>query len=214
MKNRIKFLSFTLLCAAALMLLAGCGSGVTFSAPEIDPPADLVPDSLPEGYDLVKGYKIPVGSIEMRFLASEAGEDGRVLCDLGLTDAFFDLKSPAGNPIVGVHYQNGDHLLLIGKSSFPGGSLEDWRSIYEDTVEPSPDCGCGCCCPNFSTGFGDLLRGTEIEGFFTVAGTDAALLEGALGKILVFVRGDDLLTVEGDLSTAELLKIAAGLLKN
>ncbi len=58
-QNRIYFIRLTLV-ACLLALLTACSSKGKFHfiAPENEPPADLQPAYLPEGFELVSGFKI------------------------------------------------------------------------------------------------------------------------------------------------------------
>lgn len=68
--------------AAAIGLMAltvtGCGPGVGFSAPEIDPPADLIPGYVPEGFELVSGFELQGGVARVGGAAEADGGRGPV----------------------------------------------------------------------------------------------------------------------------------------
>jgi hypothetical protein len=198
-------------------LLAACGSHRQFVVPEIDPPSDLIPGYVPDGFKLVKGYQIKPEEFEAsRFFAGaeDCNEDTRLVCGLGLSDSFFDLQSPAGNDILGLHYQDGDNLLLVTKSYYPGGSLDLWRAAYEASYKDDLDCGCNCFQFAMNMPFPPLpLRFAEIQEVHTVGETQVAVLDGPLGLIAVFMRGDYLVSVEGDLTSEELLRIVESLLQ-
>ena len=42
-----------------VFFLAGCGHQMEFVAPEIEPPPDLIPDYVPNGFELVSGFQLP-----------------------------------------------------------------------------------------------------------------------------------------------------------
>jgi hypothetical protein len=200
-------------------LLAACGGQERhFSAPEIDPPSDLIPGYIPEGYEMVAGFEIEVSDMSGRFLAT--GDDGRVFCGEGLIIPFFVIKSPAGNDLLGVYYEDDDDgLLLISKSSFPGGTLEAWRTNYEEAVSApcESDCDCDCCCCNciaFAIDGWPIPLRAEILETRTVGDTQVAVLESEFdGLITVFVRDGYLIAVEGDLPLEEHLRIIESLLE-
>ena len=215
MKTRTKSSLQVLFIFLLATMLAACGSKVKFVAPEIEPPADLIPSYVPDGFELVKGYQIKPGDLEAdRFFADaeDCEEDIRPVCDLHLSGSFFDLQSPAGNDILGLHYQNGDNLLLITKSYYPGGSLDLWRSAYEASDEGTQDCNCDCFRFAINIPRPPLpLRFAEIQEVRTIGETQVAVMDGPLGLITFFVRGDYLLTVESGISLEENLKVVASL---
>lgn len=192
--------------------LAACGSRTKFSAPEIDPPSDLIPGYVPKGFELGSGFKIEVSAMERTFFASD--ERGTLLCAEGFLDAFFDLKSPASNDLLGVYYESDDQLLLITKSYFPGGSLELWRTAYEGSYEKNCDCDCGCGCPNIMIDVPVPLRAAEIQEIRTINGTEVAVLKNPQGWVTVFVRGEFLIAVKSGLFLEENLKVVGSLLDN
>ncbi len=213
-KSILQVLSFLLLAT----LLASCGNRTKFVAPEIAPPSDLIPAYVPEGFELIKGYQIKVGDFEgSRVLAVAEGrdEDRRIICDLDLPGSFFNLQSPAGNDILGVHYQDGDSLLLITKSSYPGGSLDGWQATFEGDDEGDCDCDCGCCCMVITIDPLPFPHGkVEITEVRSVGETQVAIVDhGLIGATAVFMRGDHLLTVQGDISLEETLKVVESLLQ-
>jgi hypothetical protein len=106
--------------------------------------SDLVPGYVPDGYKLISGFQLPGDLASELALGEVAGLVGR----LEAGNHFFDVKSPAGNVIQGVYYQGKDHIILISKSYFPGGTLDDWQAIYEDSL-PKP---CDCDCPGLARG--------------------------------------------------------------
>ena len=192
-----------------LMLLAcilpACRPNPKFVAPETDPPADLIPGYVPGGFELVSGFQLPGKVI---FPATSDGDD--ISDFLRIRD--FNPKSPNENAIQGVYYQGKDHLILISKSYFPEGNLDLWRTAYEAS-RPKP-----CECAGFPGLRLDTetfpVRIYEIQEERTIGETRVAILKGPLGWITVFVRGDDLLTVESGISLEENLKIVASLLEN
>jgi hypothetical protein len=199
--------------------LSACGSGAKFVAPEIEPPPDLIPSYVPEGFELVKGYELEgLGELRSAFAADDCGETRRQACGLDLAGSFFNLQSPAGNDILGVHYQDGDHLLLITRSYFPGGSLDLWRASFEggDDCGGECECDCQCCCGLMAVILDQAplpLRLWEVSDVTEVAGTQVAILEpGFFTSTTVFMRGETLLTVQGDLPLQENLKVVASLL--
>lgn len=196
-------------------LLAACGgSHRQFSAPEIDPPVDLIPAYVPEGYELVAGFEIEVGDLSGRFVA--IGDDGRIFCGADLILPLFVIKSPAGNDILGVYYEDDeDGLLLITKSSFPGGSLESWQAAYEAAYADDCDCDCDCdCCLAIAVDAPFPVRAAEIREIRTVGDTQVAVLDSELGgTVAVFVRDGHLIAVDGDLLPEEHLRIIASLLE-
>lgn len=218
MKNNHRFLNLVLLSAMMPVLLTACGPEEKFVAPEIEPPADLVPGYVPEGFELVKGYQIEPGSFDgSRFVADAENckQDTRRICGLELLGSFFDLKSPAGNDIQGIHYQDGDSLLLITKSYYSGGSMDLWRAAYEAPGEETREGDFDCLPFAIARRFPPLpLRSAGIQEVRTVVGTQVTVLDGPLGLITVFVRRDYLLTVESGISLEENLRIIASLLQN
>jgi len=191
-----------------LMLLVGfltaCSHPAKFVAPEIEPPADLIPGYAPDGFELVSGFKLP-GKIPFP-ATSDRGDVFRI----ARMDPI-NLKSPKGNDIQGVYYQGKEHLILITKSYFPEGTLDLWRSTYEASG-PKP---CECEWPNLRPNSEQFpTRLVEIQEEHTIEGTRVAILLGPLGQITVFVRGDYLLAVESGISLDENLKVVASLLEN
>lgn len=219
MKPKSKSVLFAI--AVLGCLLAACGPRrPKFVAPEIEPPADLIPSYVPEGYELIGGFQIEG---ELTDIAEGiSGITGRLL---------FELKSPAGNDIQGVQYRDENHILLITKSLYPGGTLDLWREAFEETLAKPFGCECGCddghkcacdCCPdhpdrvNFNP-FPDRFE--EFQEERTVEGMRVAVLKSGDRWITVFMRGEYLLTVvggialeEGGITLEENLKIVASLL--
>lgn len=195
------------LLTLCVVLLSSCGTRVTFVAPQIEPPGDLIPGYIPQGFKLISGYYLPGEPSVLRFsIANEACFLGQTLRRL----PFFQVKSPVGNVIQGVYYQAKDSRILITKSYFPKGDLDQWLAAYQ-AAQPKP-CECDCkilCCLNPSPLLGRLNQIQEIR---TIHGTRVAILEGPLGWTTVFVRGEYLLSVESGISLEENLKIAASLL--
>jgi hypothetical protein len=221
MNPKFKTALFTI--AALACLLSACAPRrPTFAAPEIEPPADLIPSYVPEGFTLGNGFQLEADG--------KAIPEGfsRLIPRLG-----FDVKSPAGNDIQGVYYQNENQLILITKSYFPGGTLDLWRAAFEESL-PKPcececerTCECGqdseCACrPIRPARTGpDLFPGRfkEFQEERTIEGTRVAVLNSGGRWITVFMRGEYLLTVEGGLARddngiplEENLKIVASLL--
>ena len=189
-------------------ILSACGSRPQFIAPEIDPPADLIPGYVPEGFKLVSGFQL---AGEVKLSVTSAGEDVSQFVRL----QGFDMKSPNGNDIQGVYYQSKDQSILITKSYFPAGNPDLWRTAYE-TSFPRP---CECVLLRFESKLFSA-RFTEIQEERTIGDTRVAILKAPGGWITVFVRGDYLLTVEsgfilehGGISLEENLKIVASLLE-
>lgn len=216
MKIRTNF-HFSLLVLVAVLLTA-CGQGAPqLVAPEIAPPADLIPAYVPDGFELIKGYQLQKVEFEAREFPAEAGEgdkDKRVdwaACDLDLSGAFFDFRSPAGNDIQGLHYQSKDKLLLITKSSYPDGSLDAWRSAYEPTEKETSECNCECIAS--VVGFPMSPRRAEIKEVRTIGDTQVAILEMGGTWITIFVRDEYLLTVASSISLEENLKVVESLLE-
>ncbi|MFH1524936.1 MAG: hypothetical protein ABIF04_08220 [Chloroflexota bacterium] len=190
-------------------ILTACGSRPKFTAPEIKPPADLIPGYVPEGFMLVSGFQL-AGKV----ILTITSDNGDVSSFARMRD--FDLKSPNGNDIQGVYYQSEDQSILITKSYFPGGNLDLWRTKYESYSQP-----CKCECIDLRLGDIPLpARFTEIQEERTIGDSHIAVLKGLNGWITVFVRGDYLLTVESGLpleksgiTLEENLKIVASLLE-
>jgi hypothetical protein len=206
MYTQYKF-AITLLMLLACILSA-CGSRTKFVAPEIDPPADLIPGYVPEGFELVSGFQL-TGEVTLPEFSNgdEDGFFGHLLED----DPFFDVKSPNGNDIQGVYYQGKDHLILISKSFFPEGTLDLWRTAYEESW-PKP---CECAgFPRLDPEAFPVRFYNDLQEERTIGKTSVAILKGPLGWITVFIRGDHLLTVESGISLEENLKIVASLLDN
>lgn len=191
-----------------LMLLVGflpaCSHPPKFVAPEIEPPTDLIPGYVPDGFELVSGFKLP-GKIP--FPATSDGGDVFRIAGMDPTN----LKSPKGNEIQGVYYQGNEHLILITKSYFPEGTLDLWRSTYEASGPKPCECEWLKLRPN-SEHFPTRL--VEIQEERTIDGTRVAILKGPLGQITVFIRGNYLVTVESGISLDDNLKVVASLLEN
>ena len=99
---------------------------------------------------------------------------------------FYDVKSPSGNIIQGVYYQGKDHLILIAKSYFPGGTLDLWRANFEASRPELGECACArlCLSPMLF-----LSRFVEIQEEHTIADAQVIVLKGPMGLTTVFVRG-------------------------
>ncbi len=217
--NRSFFIRLVLaFCLVALLAACAGERKVKFVAPEIEPPADLIPGYVPEGFELVAGFKLS-GASPSVFEADGSGE--RLIS--------FMPASPAGNDILGVYYQSDDTMLLISKSYYPGGSLDSWMATLEGSDLEFDDCVCvvfnngesgrlssDCNASETVMRFEHLpeLRMRTISEVLTVAGTQVAVgtsfMEG--GSTTTFMRGDDLVTVEGGIALEENLKIVASLL--
>lgn len=185
-----------------VVILAACDTGMKFDAPEIDPPADLIPGYVPEGYDLISGFQLPANNTLPAFMDG----DKSGLPGLG---HFFNVKSPMGNVIQGVYYQGKQNLILVTKANFPGRTMDDWLAAYEES-QPKP-CDCGGLLRLSAFPLPDRFE--ELQEERTIDGTRVAILKGPLGWTTVFVRGDDLLAVESGISLEENLKIVTSLLK-
>jgi len=205
MKNKSKFAYPWLVVPACI--LGACSCSPKFVAPEIEPPADLIPGYVPEGFKLVSGFQL---NGEVNFPIATDGNEVAFFLRLREGNPFFELKSPKGNDILGVYYQGKDQLILISKSYYPEGSLDLWLAAYEASL-PKP---CECECPGFLRLDAIPFHGrlTEMQEIRTIDGTRVAILKGPLGWTTVFVRGDYLLTVESRISLDENLKIVASLL--
>ncbi len=207
MNHKSKFI-FSMLMVFVYILTA-CGSRPKFVAPEIDPPADLIPGYVPEGFALVSGFQL-AGKVKITIAS-----DGEAVSMFARVRNF-DLKSPNGNDIQGVYYRGEDQSILITKSYFPGGNLDLWRTTYKSYFQP-----CECECIDLRLGvIPPLVRFAEIQEERTIGDSRIAVLKGPNGWITVFVRGDYLLTVESGLpleksgiSLEENLKIVASLLE-
>ena len=235
MNNKKKFLNLVMLSTLLLAFLAACGQKKIFYAPEIEPPADLIPGYVPEGFKLMGGFQLEMGEIATRI---EVGKgEHRVTWIKELDMPFFDLKTPARNDLLGLYYQKGDRLLLITKSYFPGGTLEAWREQYEASLhgklscncdrdcdcdsgcDCDCDCGCGCdCCyclrggMQFMLDFPLALRLAQLQEVRTIGDREVAiLLNSRSGYISVFVLDDYLVAVEGGFPLEENLKILESL---
>jgi hypothetical protein len=190
---------FLILLLAAL--LAGCSHPPEIVAPEIDPPQDLIPAYVPQGYELGAGFQLPPASD-----LPPVFEEGNAR---SLLAAGFDLKSPAGNDIQGLYYQGKDDLILITKSAFPGGTLQEWRQAYEAS-QPGP---CECASPVLRLeAFSLPSRIRNVQEERTVDGIPVTILSAPDGWLTVFVRAGEFLTVEGAISLDENLKIVSSLL--
>jgi hypothetical protein len=193
---------------ALLGLLTACGSTPEFVAPEIEPPEDLLISDPPEGYALVSGFELEAEGPQVR--GSLPDGDRRLQWQVEFTGSFSSLRSPAGNVIEGVYYQSSEGLLIITKSNFPNGSLEEWRSGYLPVIVVAND----CLFPKTTAAGMPFIesRMPEIAETRTVEGVEVVVLEKpAGGWITVFMRGDYLLTVEGALSLEETLAVVTSL---
>jgi len=197
------------------IVLTACGSRPKFIAPEIDPPADLIPGYVPDGFKLISGFEFDVENFAAENLRGgfiEGGDGEQVVRVKGLLRPFFSLKSPAGENITGVYYESRDQILLITKSHFPNGTLDLWQTQYETSYQTACECECDCCRLMI-----DLppvaFRIAKIKEVRTLGDTQVAILERAEGWITVFVRDDYQLTVEGGLPLEENLKIVESLLQ-
>ena len=207
MYTKHNFTPQVLFLALLLVLVTACGTHTVFNAPTVEPSADLIPGYIPTGFKLISGFQMPHGGIG--FSTSPTGEPVAVISRKMDGGPFFTLKSPLGNDIQGVHYENGDRHILITKSYFPDGFLELWRTTYEASWYDT------CECMNLRPG--ELLPGrgryAEVVEERTIGDTQIAILEGPKGWVTVFVRDDYLLSVESSISLEENLKIVASLLE-
>ena len=200
-----------------IFILTACSRGPEISAPEIDPPPDLIPSYVPENFKLESGFMIDTADITARIIYDEG--ELRVPWNANmLFTPYRSIISPAGNETLGVYYISKDQVILITKSYFPGGTLEQWREHYEksdgkDCVRE--DCECNCCCPHIELSIGITVppRFAEIQEERTINGTPVAILKGHGGWISVFVRDDYLVSVESGISLEENLKIVNSLLE-
>jgi hypothetical protein len=184
-------------------MLSACSQSPRFVAPEIDPPQDLIPEYIPDGFELVSGFKLPGDIIQASVVVGQ--ETTRTI-----RLKPFELKSPLGNDILGVYYEGDEHLLLISKSEYPGGSLELFLNSYKDSsAEP---CQCECLEIRLND---DLIgdRFIVLKETHTIDGTQVAIFEAPLGLTAVFVQKDELLAVESGISLEEILKIVGSLLE-
>lgn len=204
----IKLKSTIPMLVVFVIVLVGCDARVKFVAPEIDPPADLIPGYVPEGFELISGFQIPGDLMSELTLGEAAG----IVSRLKTGDYFLDVKSPARNVIQGSYYRDKQHIILVTKSYFPGGTLDDWLTIYND-AQPKP---CDCECTDFIRleALPFPARFEEFQEERTIDGTRVAILNGPSGWITVFIRGDYLLTVESEISLEENLKIVSSLINN
>ncbi len=199
----LRVVSFVLLAA----LLAGCGRYMKFIAPQIEPPTDLIPSYVPEGFELVSGFQLTTGKVPLSAIlgVTEVG----LIESLGRKLISFDLKSPDGNDIQGVYYQSKDQILLISKSYFPEASLDLWRAAFEASQTKPCDCDCAILRLD-AVPLPSRLH--EIWDERTINSTSVIVLKGPLGWTTVFVRGDYLLAVESGISLDENLKVVSSLL--
>ncbi len=168
MKTRTKYSPQMLLIFLLAAMLAACGHQTKFIAPEIEPPPDLIPAYVPEGFKLDSGFQLDYEELDKLDGARAFAVDGDRPFGIArvILDPLLSLKSPAGNDILGLHYQDGDKLLLITESYFPGGTLNLWRTGYEAVLshdsgcngETDRDCDCDCCCRR-----GDLVIWPRLE---------------------------------------------------
>jgi hypothetical protein len=206
MYTKLKILIPLLICY--IVFLVACGSEPKFVAPEIAPPTDLIPGYVPEGFELVSGFQLLADNIWPEFTG---GSEIGLLAPLLKGDHFFNLKSPDGKDVQGIYYQGKENLILITKSYFPNGTLDDWLAVYEKFQVKPFDCECAGIVRLEALPL--LSRFEELQGVRTIDNTRIAILQGPLGWTTVFVRGDYLLTVESGISLEENLKIVTSLLK-
>jgi hypothetical protein len=202
-KFRIIYITFSLVA----IFLTSCSTQQKFSAPEIDPPEDLIPGYVPAGFTLVSGFQLD-GEIHLEEFSAN-GESGRFGM-MSIGNLFYQNKSPAGNAIKGVYYQGGDQLILITKSSFPQGSLELWKESFNASLPGQCECD---CINNIRLDFSNLpKRSFELLSDETVNDTQVAVLKGPMGFLTLFMRGEELTAVESGISLEENLKIVSSLL--
>jgi hypothetical protein len=188
--------------------LWGCSPGVQFVAPEIEPPADLIPGYVPEGFELVSGFELMTEAV--RGPLEGSGQDARGIFPAGLVGPLEAARSPSGNSIQGIQYRHGDSLLLITKSAFPGGDLDLWIEALQ-RAGPHGLANCECATQALP-GTIRLPQPVQIVAELDVDGTPVAMVDGLRGRLTVFVRGDDLLTIQAAISQEETLKIVESLL--
>jgi hypothetical protein len=182
-----------------IFTISACGikSKPDFIAPEIDPPADLIPSYIPEGFELVSGFQLP-GTTDMPGF---------------IRIKFFNVKSANENDIQGVYFRSQEHLLLISKSFYPGGTLDLWLAAYKAAQARHDFCECeitfgrGAILPPLRV-LPDLQEERSVNGHRVVVLRNESLVSWTT----VFVRGDDLITVESGISLDENLKVVASLL--
>jgi len=195
---------FTLFISILLaIVLSACSHSPKFVAPEIDPPQDLIPGYIPDGFELISGFQLP-GDIQGTIVWGQ-----QALRTIRLKP--FELKSPLGNDILGVYYQGEEQMLLISKSEYPDGSLDLVLEGYAASI-PDP-CQCECQEVRLS---GDFIsdRSIELKETRTIAGREVAIFEAPLGWTAVFIKEDELLAVESAISLEEILKVVESLLEN
>lgn len=207
MKTKLIFAVTLLFLLASIM--AGCHSRPEFTAPEIDPPDDLIPGYLPEGFDLFSGYQLSSDFAMGEFAVTE---NSGVVNRLKFGDYFATKKSPAGNVIQGVYYQGKGNFINISKSYYPGGTLDDWLAKYEKAETELGVCDCAGIIQIGALPF--PLRFEQFKEQRSIEDTPVAILEGVQGWSTFFVRGDYLLTVESGISLDENLKIVASLIND
>jgi hypothetical protein len=184
---------FTLILSILLAtVLSACSQSPKFVAPEIDPPQDLIPGYIPDGFELVSGFQLPGDIIQGTIVWGQ-----QVARTVRLKP--FELKSPLGDDIQGVYYQGDDQLLLISKSAYQDGTLELFLEGYAAST-PHP-CQCECLEIRLDDDF-IVGRFIELKETRAIAGTT------------VFVREDELLAVESGISLEENLKVVESLLNN
>ncbi|NTW08058.1 MAG: hypothetical protein HGA28_00620 [Anaerolineaceae bacterium] len=203
-KSGVVFSALTLVA----ILLTACGKEkAKFIAPEISPPADLIPSYVPEGFKLVSGFTLD-GEIHIEEFDVEEDSNRFSLNSMG--DLFFNEKSPAGTAINGVYYDNGEELILITKASYPGGNLDLWKQELDKSRPGNCECDCGGLIrldvSHLTPRFNEILPERA------VGDTRVAVLQSYFGYVTVFMRGEDLLIVESGISLEENLKIVASLL--
>jgi hypothetical protein len=205
---RTKKNTVILLIALLMLGATACGRTRGVIAPEIPAAEDLIPAYIPEGFELVSGFEI----------AGDSAIPDPSADDLRSSDSHrktINLRSPVGEDVVGVYYQGKDQLILITRSAFPEGTLDLWKSGFEGSFGGPLDCDCPFLQKRafpLSSDAGFRSRLPEVQETRTIQGTSVAILETPEGWITVFIRGDDLLTVESGISLAENLKIVASLL--
>jgi hypothetical protein len=209
-EHAMRSVRITLVTAAGLatFALAACTPGVVFVAPEIDPPTDLIPEYVPKGFELVSGFQIQPR--EARFDPKEDSEGQRCVFPVGGKIDPGIVQSPSGNTVQGVQYRNGETILLITKSEFPGGSLDLWREAVEGGGLDGEE-SCGCATEASFPRIGPP-RAVEILQEHLVKGVRVAVVNWLERRMLVFVRGDNFIAVQGGISLEEALKIIESLL--
>lgn len=187
MNIKNNYLLAGVIMSLVMIIFAGCTSKAESTPAYQEPPKEMIPGYIPDGFELDSSH-------EMSF-----DKDGRDPSSY---------HSPLGNSIMSLHYENGDEIICINASDFPGGTLESWLEIYQST--PFDDCE---CLPRRG---GEELsisnRSPEIVEEQMIGDTPVVVLEGPIGWAVAFVHNDQFWLVEGTVSLKELLKVVESLL--